>query len=578
MLSGILRHGSLFQRRRIVALLVGISLLSGCRAIPMPQPKSIEELYEEAVSVAKPEANLGMHYPRNPDVIVESAPAPAPVAPAGVQPPVLMPVPAATQPSGTAPPPPPPPAPEPPAPEPPATTAVPAGSGPILPVNATTQIEKPVSDIFTETDVRQAVQSLATQAGVAVILDNTATGEVTCTIENEPFERALQRILLPLGLVYRKKDNVYLVGSNEPTSNLFPHIAESIDYRPQHLSAQELLALLPTRQSQFVRMVDKRNLIVIEAPRDTAHQIYTQLQCADQPIPQIMIEALICVVAPDKGLQFGMDWNHGLQVQGVDRLNVGLSGLSFTGQVSPYGANNAFDDFAVTSAFVKLLAKEGYVTIRAAPRVMAKDGEKAEISIARDTFFSIQQGNNQFLFNQNIQKVESGISLNLTPSIRGETVQIQIEKAEVSEDLRTIDPNQQITNNPYPIINRRNVATIVQVKDRQTIVIGGLMQKQMVDRETRIPFLGGMPWVGGAFRKIEKQETQAEVAIFISPTIVVPTAAPSNPVMEAHNLIPPVPSATPSPDPAAANPVLPDTDAPAPTEAVIPQLRAVPMN
>jgi type II secretory pathway component GspD/PulD (secretin) len=571
MLSGNPRHGGLFQRRRLVAVLVGISLLAGCRAIPMPQPKSIEELYEEAVSVAKPEANLGMHYPRNTDVVMETSLAPS--VPTGAQPPVLMPVPAATLPTDAAPA-----VPPPPAPEPPATSAVPTGSGPILPVNATTQIEKPVSDIFAETDVRQAVQSLATQAGVSVVLDNTATGEVTCNIENEPFERALQRILLPLGLVYRKRDNVYLIGSNEPTSNLFPHIAESMDYRPQHLSAQELLALLPTRQSQFVRMVDKRNLIVIEAPKDTAQQIYTQLQCADQPIPQIMIEALICVVAPDKGLQFGMDWNHGLQVQGIDRLNVGLSGLSFTGQVSPYGANNAFDDFAVTSAFVKLLAKEGYVTIRAAPRVMAKDGEKAEISIARDTFFAIQQGNNQFLFNQNIQKVESGISLNLTPSIRGETVQIQIEKAEVSEDLRTIDPNQQITNNPYPIINRRNVATIVQVKDRQTIVIGGLMQKQMVDRETRIPFLGAMPWVGGVFRKTEKQETEAEVAIFISPTIVVPTAAPSNPVMEVHSLIPPVPPATPNPDSTAPNTVLPDTDAPAPTEVVIPELRALPMN
>lgn len=525
----------------------------------MPKPRPVEELYQEAVNLAKPENNLGMHHPRNPDVIVET---PLQViAPQEIPQPVLSPLPN-TAPSES------PPATIPIAPPPPAVSpsAAPRKSGPIVTVSATTQTEKPVSDIFTETDVVQAVQSLATQAGVAIVVDNTARGNVSCTIENEPFEQALKRILMPLGLVYRKKEDVYLIGSNEPTSNLFPHIAESIEYRPQHLSSQELLALLPTRQSQFVRMVEKRNLIVIEAPHDTAQQIYTQLQTADQPIPQIMIEALICVVAPDKGLQFGFDWNHGLQVNGIDRLNVGLSGLSFTGQVSPYGAHNAFDDFAVTSAFMKLLAKEGYVTIRAAPRVMAKDGEKAEISIARDTFFSIQQGTNQFLFNQNIQKVESGISLNLTPSIRGDTVQIQIEKAEVSEDLRTIDPNQTITNNPYPIINRRNVATIVQVKDRQTIVIGGLMQKQMVDRETRIPVLGAMPYLGAAFRKIERQETETEVAIFISPTIVVPTACPSPQAVEIPEMIPAIPPAM----------VIPSDPLTAPPEAVIPQLRVVP--
>ncbi len=70
-------------------------------------------------------------------------------------------------------------------------------------------------------------------------------------------------------------------------------------------------------------MVEKRNVVIIEAPGETARQIHQQLEAADQPIPQIMIEAIVCVVAPDKGLQFGFDWNHGLQVNGIDRLNVG---------------------------------------------------------------------------------------------------------------------------------------------------------------------------------------------------------------------------------------------------------------
>ncbi len=568
MLSQVRKSADHRQWRLNVALWTcALLVLSGCRAIPMPQKRSIEELYFEALACAKPESNLGMDHPLNPVPLVEPVEvlvAP-PILPPDAPAPLLLPGESGLiplTPPGSAPPLP--------------GTAV----QPIAHAQAGTRIgsvvrasgsgpEKLVSDIYTETDVREAVQALATQAGVVIVLDDTARGVVTCTIENEPFEVALQRILLPLGMVYRKKDNLYLIGSVDPTSNLFPHIAETIEFRPNHLSTQELLALLPARQAQFVRMVDKRNLIIIEAPHDTAQQIHGQLLSADQPIPQIMIEAMVCVVAPEKGMQFGMDWNHGLQVDGIDRLKVGLTGLSFTGQVSPYGVKNAFDDFAVTSAFVQLLAKEGYVTIRAAPRVMAKDGEKAEISIARDTFFSIQQGNNQFLFNQNIQKVDSGISLTLTPSIRGDTIQIHIEKAEVSEDVRSIDPQQQLNNSPYPIINRRNVATTVQVKDQQTIVIGGLMQRQTVDRESRIPYLGALPLIGGAFRKTEKQEQDAEVAIFISPKIVVPTAAtrvdrlPEPPIE--------IPMAVPLP---VAAPV--EVQSPPPTGAVIPQLRAVP--
>ncbi len=585
-MSQVPEQGGLPRRLIAVVWTCALVVLVGCRSIPGPQRRSVEELYFEALASSKAEKNLGLDHPVHPEPVLEPVEvlvAP-PILPSDAPPPLLLP-PELMPPGapGLIPLTPPASAPVPQAP-PPVGAASPSAMQPIAHAQSGTQpgsvvrasatgSEKLVSDIYTETDVREAVQALATQAGVAVVLDDTIRGEVNCTIENEPFEQALQRVLLPLGMVYRKKDNLYLIGRVDPTSNLFPHIAETIEFRPNHLSTQELLALLPARQAQFVRMVDKRNLIIIEAPHDTAQQIHAQLLSADQPIPQIMIEAVVCVVAPEKGLQFGMDWNHGLQVQGLNRLNVGLTGLSFTGQVSPYGAANAFDDFAVTSAFVQLLAKEGYVTIRAAPRVMAKDGEKAQISIARDTFFSIQQGNNQFLFNQNIQKVDAGISLTLTPSIRGENIQIQIEKAEVSEDVRSIDPQQQLNNSPYPIINRRNVSTTVQVKDQQTVVIGGLMQRQTVDRESRIPYLGGLWGIGRAFRKIEKTEQEAEVAIFISPKIVMPTAA-TRVCPQPEPLIQ-IPLADPLPVPQSV--VTPTVfQAPPSTGAVIPQLRAVP--
>jgi type II secretory pathway component GspD/PulD (secretin) len=174
----------------------------------------------------------------------------------------------------------------------------------------------------------------------------------------------------------------------------------------------------------------------------------------------------------------------------------------------------------VTSAFVRLLASEGYITIRAAPRVTAKDGEKANISINRETFFSLQPNNNSLLFQQNIQKVEAGISLEIIPRVHGDMISVKISKAEVSEDIRASDSRSELTSNPYPIINRRVVSTDVNVRDGQTIVIGGLVQRQTVDRINRIPGLSRIPIAGKLFQTVEKQEQDVEVAIFISPRIV----------------------------------------------------------
>jgi type II secretory pathway component GspD/PulD (secretin) len=215
-----------------------------------------------------------------------------------------------------------------------------------------------------------------------------------------------------------------------------------------------------------------------------------------------------------------LDWGHVVGVQGVDSLKAGMTGLSFTGSASRNGFDNAFSDFAVTSAFVRLLAQEGYITIRAAPRVTAKDGEKASISINREAFFSLQPSGSNVLFRQDVQKVESGITLEIIPRVHGDMVSVNIGKAEVSEDIRASDSRAELTSNPFPIINRRVVSTNVNVQDGHTIVIGGLVQSQTVDRVNRIPGLSRLPLVGGMFKTIDKQKQDAEVAIFISPRIV----------------------------------------------------------
>ena len=480
----------------------------------------MEDLYFEAVSQAHPENTLGLanagYSPAHEGMIV-------PPSPLDGQPP-LVPVPPPSEPpltrdavlnrkAGSSKP----------------GTEFLTGDADILQVAAESKPgEKLVSDFFEETEIHEAIQSLATQAGVSVVLDEQVGGVVTAVIDNDPFPTALRKVCLPLALIVREReDGSWLVGVNDPASAMFPLIAVRQEYRPLHLSPEELITVLPERFKSYLQVVEKRNLIIIEAPEDYLEMIVSQIKSADQPIPQVVLEAIICVVAPDSSFRFGLDWSHAVQMDGKTLLNFSSSGLALNGAITPTGLGNPFTDFAVTSAFVKLLAQEGYLTIRAAPRVMAKDGERATIAITRETFFSIQPQNANILFRQDIQKVEAGISLTITPIIRGDSVQVNIEKAEVSEDIRTSGVSPELTNNPFPLINRRNVTTTVNIKDGQSIVIGGLVQRQTVDRVSQIPGLGRIPRLGTIFRTIEKQEQDAEVVIFISPRIVTPAALPS---------------------------------------------------
>jgi type II secretory pathway component GspD/PulD (secretin) len=378
-----------------------------------------------------------------------------------------------------------------------------------------------VSEQFEETDIRQALQVLATQAGVTVIVDEQVSGTITTLIENDSFDVALRKVLMPLGLVSRRiETGEYIVAAVDPSSPLFSKVSDRMEYRPTHVSPDELLKLLPQREARFVSVVDKRNLMIVEAPTEIADPILLRLREADSPIPQVELEAIVCVIAPDRGFKAGLDWNHAVTLNGSEVLKFGMAGLAFNGQGSGQGANNAFSNFAVTAAFVKLLAQEGYLSIRAAPRVTARDGEPAKISITRQSFFSVQPASDNQFFRQELEEVEAGITMEITPIIRGDNITVKIDKAEVSEDIRTTDVNQNVANNPYPLINRRTVSTTVNVKDAETIVIGGLVQRQTVDRIGRVPVLGSIPYAGRLFQTVEHLEQDAEVVIFISPRIV----------------------------------------------------------
>lgn len=377
----------------------------------------------------------------------------------------------------------------------------------------------PVSEAFVENDLREALQILASQAKVSIVIDEQVRGVTSAVIEKEPFEAALETLLLPLGYVYRRIGNQYLVGLPDPESALFPRIAERSDYYAQHLSPSELLNLLPEHLKRYVRTSDKRNVMIVEAPRQIAARVLEDLKRSDRPVDQVILEAMVCVMSPENGLRFGLDLEQGFRVDSGDAaVNLALSGLTAAGQYGPAGLAK-MQNFTFTSALLKALAREGYVSIRAAPRVMAKDGETAKISIARETFFSIQPGNSQLLFRQDIQKVEAGISLDITPVIRGDHITVNIERAEVSEGLD--NPSlAQGQSNTFPIINRRRVSTTVHVLDGETITIGGLVQRQQVERINKLPILGDIPYLGILFQQIDRHEEENEVVIFICPRIV----------------------------------------------------------
>ena len=71
-----------------------------------------------------------------------------------------------------------------------------------------------------------------------------------------------------------------------------------------------------------------------------------------------------------------------------------------------------------------------------------------------------------------------------------------------------------------PVIDKRSADTVVVTPDAQTVIIGGMMQTQKAESESKIPFLGDIPWLGNLFKRKVKSGSNTELLIFLTPHII----------------------------------------------------------
>jgi general secretion pathway protein D len=106
-----------------------------------------------------------------------------------------------------------------------------------------------------------------------------------------------------------------------------------------------------------------------------------------------------------------------------------------------------------------------------------------------------------------------GLTLKLTPQINeGNAVRLKVQQ-EISQLLPSTQAVDLITQN-------RSINTVVIVEDRATLVLGGLIQEQVTEKQQRVPLLGRIPLLGALFRSDDTKKSKTNLMVFIKPTIL----------------------------------------------------------
>ena len=110
--------------------------------------------------------------------------------------------------------------------------------------------------------------------------------------------------------------------------------------------------------------------------------------------------------------------------------------------------------------------------------------------------------------------ISTGISLDITPRVNpGGLVYMDVQQQDSN-------PGSPTGSNPNPPISQRNLSTQVAVQSGETVLLGGMIQDQIIDGKSGVPLLSSIPFLGNLFSSNNKTHTRSELIVLITPRVV----------------------------------------------------------
>ncbi|WP_180050980.1 type IV pilus secretin PilQ [Acinetobacter sp. YH12211] len=292
--------------------------------------------------------------------------------------------------------------------------------------------------------------------------------------------------------------------------------------------------------------VDPRtNTLIINDTSAKIDQIRQMIDLLDVSVKQVMIEARIVRATTDFTKEMGVKW--GILSQGITNNNHLLVGGSDTtlwnlrepeknddlggwkyeierpqnlnvdlGVTSPGASRIAFGLISLSDFMLDLelsaLQADGYGEVISTPKVLTADKQNAKVASGTQIPYQSSEGGGVNAVSTT-EFIDATLSLDVTPSITPDgKVQMQLNITSDSPGAPT--PTGQLT------INKNAVNTNVLVDNGETVVLGGIFEQQTANSQTKVPFLGDIPYIGRLFRKDIKSDNKRELLIFVTPRIV----------------------------------------------------------
>jgi type IV pilus assembly protein PilQ len=431
------------------------------------------------------------------------------------------------------------------------TTALPAPSAPVR-QQAQSQARR-MSITWVDTPINQVLLAFASYSGRSIVPGSNVTGNVTADINDQPWDVALNTILMGQGLVATEDDYgiIRVDNINDLNDREAIEPIATIPYRISFGTAtevQQAIAPLLTERGQATVSPGTNTVIVSDINR-VQEAVQTLLTSLDIETPQVSISAKIIFVNRTQLSEFGVTYelkdSQGNQFntlsggfadtdgdgvpepieQGTSVVALGGNSIAALGNATARvaGPTVQFLTSLVVGrhqliGFIDALESVNMSDIEATPQVTVLDNQQAELIVGELTPIRTIDagaggtGGGQFPTAQVTQQ-QTGIILRATPHVTADGhVLLELHAERSAAELAPSDAGF--------IFRQQQVETRVLVQDGETAVMGGLVQSERTEAISGIPLLQDLPLIGKLFRVKREQEIQQDLIILVTPNIV----------------------------------------------------------
>jgi type IV pilus assembly protein PilQ len=354
---------------------------------------------------------------------------------------------------------------------------------------------------------------LAEAAKINLVLTHALDFEISVVLQDVDAKVGLQLVCNSIEVDCQYTPQGLVVGAATDQSN-----TEVLPLRVVKLNYGEADAILLALQSAQSMLSPKGQLLADSRSQqifvydDAAHTatLVEAIKQLDKPLKQMLIEGRIVIAKSNLGESSGLDFigNLGPDVAS-GALEGGQAGVTFNQlgggfQLGLVGAH------VMLSLELAALEASGQVLTLAQPQILVQEGYSGSIQTGQEVPYLVATESGQ---QQEWKRAVLGLTV--TPRVLPRD-QVQLDLLVVQDSIGDLLPNGQLALNTHKLKTRAVVGL------GQTLVLGGALYQQQLDRLLSSPTLSALPFVGQWFEQQKQGSERFELLVFVTPRIVNP--------------------------------------------------------